>query len=334
MRKEIDLATLAKRGGKTPSYEVQFYPDGQSSQRKTIYLGGRRYTEKTANELKGIVETLVYYRDNSITVPDKKTLAWLESASQEIREKLGNVGLIVVPKTHTLGELWNTFLAQKTDAKATTMKHYGHVRDKFFDYFEETTVVADITGEQMAKWKTHLLGCMAKATTAGYIKETKTCFNWAVRSGWIEKSPLEGIGTGSFVNKSKDRIVTMEDYSRLLDACPCKDWRAILALVRIGGLRCPSEVVTLRWEDVNWERSCFYVRSPKTEHHDGKESRIVPIFPELKTELEPLFFDPKSEGREFVINRYRDPKQNLGTTFAKIVNRAGLSTIPRPFDNM
>jgi hypothetical protein len=43
---------------------------------------------------------------------------------------------------------------------------------------------------------------------------------------------------------------------------------------------------------------------------------------------------PESEGKEFVINRYRRPEQNLGTTFAKIVKRAGLPEIPRPFDNM
>jgi len=85
---------------------------------------------------------------------------------------------------------------------------------------------------------------------------------------------------------------------------------------------------------VNWEFNKFTVRSPKTEHHDDKESRIVPIFSELKTELETLFFMPESEGKEFVINRYRDPCQNLRTTFDKIVKRAGLSEIPRRFDNM
>ena len=31
---------------------------------------------------------------------------------------------------------------------------------------------------------------------------------------------------------------------------------------------------------------------------------------------------------------YRRPNQNLGTTFDKIVRRAGLPEIPRPFDNM
>ena len=95
-----------------------------------------------------------------------------------------------------------------------------------------------------------------------------------------------------------------------------------------------NEVLNLRWEDVNWEHNRFFVRSPKTEYHEGKEGRWVPIFPELKKELETLFFSPASEGREFVINRYRSASQNLRTTLGKIVRRAGLEMFPRPFDNM
>ncbi len=242
--------------------------------------------------------------------------------------------MIEVPKTYTVKELWDAFLKQKTGVKESTMKTYLDAQRRFFIFFDAQQPLEDFTKDHVLSWKETLLGELAVSSVAGYMKNLKSVLTWAVSQGWIDKSPLDGVGRGSFVNRSRDRIISMEEYRRLLDACPCKDWRAILALVRIGGLRCPSEVVTLRWEDVNWERSCFYVRSPKTEHHDGKESRIMPVFSELKTELESLFFDPESEGREFVINRYRDPKQNLGTTFAKIVNRAGLPTIPRPFDNM
>jgi len=58
------------------------------------------------------------------------------------------------------------------------------------------------------------------------------------------------------------------------------------------------------------------------------------LFPEQKQELETLFFSPLSEGKEFVINRYRDASQNLRTTFEKIVKRAGLEMFPSPFRNM
>jgi integrase len=93
-------------------------------------------------------------------------------------------------------------------------------------------------------------------------------------------------------------------------------------------------VLRLRWEDVNWGRHCFYVRSPKTERHKGKEGRWVPLFPELYLELRDLFEADSSEGKEFVINRYRSLKQNLRTTFDKIVKHAGLDVFPSPFRNL
>ena len=55
----------------------------------------------------------------------------------------------------------------------------------------------------------------------------------------------------------------------------------MFALSRYGGPRCPSESPGLRWDGIDRQRSRFTVHSPKTEHHVGGESRIVPIFPEL-----------------------------------------------------
>ena len=88
------------RGGSL-TFEVRFRTDGQ---RKTIPLG-KKYTQKTAAELKGIVETLLRCQDNSVTIPDRRTSAWIESAPEEIRKKLTKMDLIELPLSHTLKEL-------------------------------------------------------------------------------------------------------------------------------------------------------------------------------------------------------------------------------------
>ncbi len=59
----------------------------------------------------------------------------------------------------------------------------------------------------------------------------------------------------------------------------------------------------------------------------------MPLFPELRPHLEALF-DEAAEGTEFVVNRYRDAKQNLRTTFEKIIVRAGLKPWPKLFQNL
>jgi integrase len=317
-------------------FEIDFYSNGQ---RKTIPLGAK-YTEQTATELKRTVETLLHCKANSVAILDKRTTVWIESASQEIKEKLARVGLIELAPSHTLKDLWDAFLESKAGElkagkiKEATRNLYGFIGKRFFLFFDSNESLNDLTKDRMQQWKDYLLDEVAEATVACYIKETKACFNWAVSKGWIAKSPLDGVSPGSFVNKKNVRMIPMGAYYRLLDACPCQDWRVIIALVRIGGLRCPSEVLQLRWEDVNWEHNKFYVRSPKTEQHEGKEGRWVPLFPELKQELETLFLSPLSKRKEFVINRYRDASQNLRTTFEKIVKRAGLEVFPSPFRNL
>ena len=112
-----------------------------------------------------------------------------------------------------------------------------------------------------------------------------------------------------------------------------RQYRLIFALSRYGGLQCPSELLALRWADINWKKDRFTVSSSKTEHHAGGESRQVPIFPEILPYLRELF-EAAEPGAEFVINRYRDPKQNLRTIFEKIIRRAGLEPWPKLFQNL
>jgi len=326
------MATLVHRKtGKNRGFEIRFSdPHGRTL---TITLG-RKFNQKTATDLKGVVEALIYYLDNAISVPDKRVLTWIETASQEIKEKLAKAGLIAIPKNHTVTELWDLFLKQKAGIKESTEKTYTDAKRRFFEFFQESELLSSLTQVRMKQWKEFLKGTLAESTIAGTITKVKAVFNWAVESGMIEKSPLDGVGRGSFVNREKDRFITMEEYRRLLDASPCQDWRVIIALARYGGLRAPSEVLRLRWSDINWEKSRFYVSSSKTERYEGKEGRVVPLFEELREELEKLFF-AQPEKTEFVITRYRDPERsNLGTQFARIVKMAGVEPIQRPFDNM
>jgi len=116
-------------------------------------------------------------------------------------------------------------------------------------------------------------------------------------------------------------------------ACPDAEWRLIIVLCRIGGLRCPSELQPLTWGDVDWENNRLTVHSPKTEHHAGGESRVIPIFPELLPHLEEAC-DQAVPGEENIITRYRTYNTNLGTQLGRIIKRAGLKPWPRLFSNL
>jgi len=128
-------------------------------------------------------------------------------------------------------------------------------------------------------------------------------------------------------------FVTREQIGAVLEACPDAEWRLLVALARYGGLRVPSEALALKWEDIDWSRDRFRVPSPKTEHHEGKDHRWVPIFPELLPSLRDAR-ELALPGDPYCITRYRDPKVNLRTQFQRIIRRAGVEPWAKLWQNL
>ena len=327
------MATLTteRRSGKTTGYNVQWY-DGK--RRITIHLGGKRYTKKTAERFKDIVEALLFYRRNGITTPEKSVEHWMQNAPVELKAKQAKAELLIVEEAKTCQQLWDSFLKHRTDIKPATENIYRNARTRFFEAFSEAEPMDKITPDRLDAWRISMLDKFKEATVATHLKTVNTVLNWAVKRAWLRKNPLSGIPKGSFQNKDSKRRISMDEYGKLLVACPNQEWRTIIALARIGGLRCPSELQQLRWSDINWQKKRFVVRSPKTEHHEGQDKRIVPLFPELRSELEKHFSAVESDGNEFVIQVYQRTSWVLYEPFQKIAHGAGLGTIVSPFVNM
>lgn len=57
---------------------------------------------------------------------------------------------------------------------------------------------------------------------------------------------------------------------------------------------------------------------------------MIPLFPEIKQELKAAW-DPE---QVYIINKYRDPSQNMRTQLLRIIDRAGLKPWPKLFHNL
>ena len=151
-------------------------------------------------------------------------------------------------------------------------------------------------------------------------------------------NPFADLKASVQANKGREYFVTHEMAQKVLNACPDAEWRLIFALSRYGGLRCPSEHLQLKWGDVDWAKSRIVVHSPKTEHHPNGESRVIPIFPELRPYLVEVFDQAVLEGgdvrNQSVITRYRERNCNLRTQLERIIGRAGLEPWPKLFQNL
>ena len=125
-----------------------------------------------------------------------------------------------------------------------------------------------------------------------------------------------------------------------MDVCN-PEWRVIFALARYGGLRTPSETLSLRWQDINWESGRIVVTSPKTEHHEGRATRVIPMFPELRAVLSEAL-EAAGDGAEYVLASHRLRALtakgwrgcNLRTHAERLIRRAGIAPWPRLFNSL
>ncbi len=126
------------------------------------------------------------------------------------------------------------------------------------------------------------------------LQSARSFFLAMRRRKLIDENPFDGVKAAATGIKDRQRFVSREEIARVLDACPDHHWRAIVALSRFGGLRCPSEVLSLRWQDIDWDDGRIVVTSPKTEHHADKASRTIPLFPELRPILAEAYAWPRT----------------------------------------
>lgn len=306
------------------------FVDGDGS-RKTIRLG--KATVKQAEAFKVKVEALVTAVITGNL--DDETARWLVNLDDRMHGRLVAVGL-AKPRSNnsaTLKVLLDGFF-QHLNVKPITSLGYQSTRTALLEFFGAETPIREIQPLQADEWRRKLKSDgLAEATISKRIKLARQIFRQAIRWKMTAENPFADVRAGSQMNKSRQRFITPEEAEKVLQACPDVQWRLLFALSRYGGLRCPSEHLNLTWSDIDWERDRFRVTCSKTERHEGRGERFVPIFPELRPYL--LEAHEQAEpGISYVITRYRDRNANLRTQLQRIIRKAGLTAWPRLFHNL
>ncbi len=193
----------------------------------------------------------------------------------------------------------------------------------------DKALVTRVTEHDAAEFVRWLRGVKqyAPATVGKRVKIAKQIFKSAIQRRIIEANPFAGQKAPRQENRDREHFVTREAVDSLLAHCPDDQWRVIIALARFGGLRCPSEILDLTWDCVNWSDSRLTVIAHKSER------RVIPLFPELRPFLEESF-EAAPEGCSHVVHRYRSTNANLRTQLQRIAKRAGVELWGKPFQNM
>jgi len=317
-----------------------------NGRRKSIRLG--KTSQRNAEAIKVKVESL-----NAAVISgqpiDSQTARWVAELDVALAQKLSRAGLISQRGTKLLGPFLDEYLRKRADVKPSTKTNWRHTRRNLLEFFGADKPLDEITLGDAEDFECYLKTTarenryvdksaddgLSGDTVRKRISNARQFFKNAVKHEFIARNPFDQdeLKTAVRGNRDRDFFVTLEMAYRVLDACPDAQWRLIFALSRFGGLRCPSEHLRLRLDDVDWERERLRVWSPKTEHHVGKRSRIVPLFPELHPYMQEVWHQAEP-GEEYFITRYRHANQNLRTQLIKIIRRAGLEPWPKLFQNL
>lgn len=326
---------------KTGYRDIQFVaPD---KKRKTLRLG--KVSKRVAEQYKMRVEYLLSSTISGQPI-DAETSKWIAALTPTMADRLYRVGMIEKPEEQrctTLGEFLSGYIEGRQGVKPATKVVWNTNKLNLLEFFGNEKDIRKITPGDADDFKQFLIDLeLAPTTIHKRLQFARGFFRQMLRRRLIEEKPFADVSSKGGSSTGRQRFVTREEIEAVLEACPNHHWRTIVALSRFGGLRCPSEVLSLRWDDVQWDKERIIVTSPKTEHHPGKESRVLPLFPELRKHLE-LAWDLASEGDVYVVDsKYREAangphgwkNSNLRTTFNKIVKLAGLSPWPRLFHNL
>ena len=311
-------------------YRVRFYDE---KQRREIYL---------AAVSKRVAETVGRYCDDlsgakgAGVQASTEAMKWANEVEGKIREKLVEWGLAdpISPKLMTdegrlLGPFVDAYIESRTDWAPNTVANAKQVTRLLKQNFGERKPLKAITAADAERWQRWLVSDqkLAEATVSKHVKRAKTMFANAVRDRLLAESPFAGLKAGSESNPERQRFIKADVITKVIDACPDADWRLIFTLCRYAGLRCPTEVLGLRWSDVNWEAGKLRIDSVKTG------LRFCPLFPEIREALgESRELAP--DGAMHCITRYRCDESNLRTQAHRIIERAGHEPWPKLFVNL
>ncbi|MEX0938550.1 MAG: tyrosine-type recombinase/integrase [Pirellulales bacterium] len=182
-----------------------------------------------------------------------------------------------------------------------------------FEAFVPIQNVRQITASHIDKYRAHRLdaGGVSPRTVNREVSTINNLLNKAAdRFRMIDHNPIAGVKPLSHdALKKKRRSLTHEEIEELIKKSP-EHLRPVWTMFARTGVR-KSELVSLRFEDVDWPGRSITIRA---EIAKGKRSREIPLDDEMMGELQRL--RKEAWGREPVPGRTRKLTEQQAASFS------------------
>jgi integrase len=178
-------------------------------------------------------------------------------------------------------------------------------------------MLGDVTTYDVECFKAERKKTMAGATVNRDLALLKTMYNKAAQWKFFRgENPVRGVGF--FAEQQKERILSDEEARRLVESST-KSLKPVVIVALNTGMRM-SEILGLRWENVDFTRRFIFVERSK----NGR-SRKVPMNSEVLKTLAGL----QRNGNEFVFPKERSsgPLRSVRTAFLNALRKAKIANV-------
>ncbi len=325
------MASLSKDGA---GWRILFVCP-TTKKRRTIRTG--KCAKKNADTALNMIERLIEAKQHGSPL-DGQTVEWLKGIDETLRGRLAKSGLIETAGAARLKAFLDGFIEQRRrrgDVTESTLVVWGHTKRNLIAFFGADRVLQTITPSEADDWTAWLKADqkLAENTIRKRVQFAKRFCRVAEKRGVIDRNPFkELVGTTVPVPERQffvDRA-TMDD---LFDQCPTIEHRLLLAFARYMGVRVPSEIVPLKWSDVDWEGQRIVITSPKTKRHRGGDKRVCPIFPEVYPFLLSAS-EAAPDGAVWIFPSVRSAEKNLRKWLERAILKTGRKPWPRLWVNL
>lgn len=155
----------------------------------------------------------------------------------------------------------------------STCKTYRQYLKRFCEKFGHVPV-PQLSLFEVFTWLGQQPGWKSPSTFATVDRCLKRLFNWGIRFGLLAKSPVAGLPTSREAHRRnwKDR-----EFIRVI-RLSTPSFKRLVYFMAWTGAR-PGEVRQIRWDDIDWDRSCIMLGKHKTAttQRQSKPRQIILI---------------------------------------------------------
>ena len=202
-----------------------------------------------------------------------------------VREKEEELAGLLAPKPlrdaaqTPIAALLVEFIADMV-ARERCKSHVIHTRCRLERLIKECgwRVLADVTAESFARWRSHQVDLSAK-TCNEYLAHSKAFLSWLEGQGRLTRNPLRNVAKAETRGKEtfKRRGLGLDDFLKLVQIS--KRRSLAYSLAGFTGLR-RGELKQLLWADVHLDTDFPYIelRASTTKN---KKTALIPLVPPL-----------------------------------------------------